>query len=191
MGLRIRIALLALALVAAGPAGEFRGGVLDPPRPAPDFTLRTPEGREFRLGAQRGRVVALTFGYSLCPDICPTTLAELARARAALGDRARGVQVAFVTVDPERDSPERLRAFTAVFDRTFVGLTGTPEQLERVRQAYGVTARKRVVAGTSAVVIDHSALVYLIDPEGRLRVMFPFGASADDIAHDIGLLLGR
>jgi protein SCO1 len=181
---------LACGATAAEPA--FKSGALEPPRPAPDFALKKPDGTEFRLSRQRGVVVALAFGYTFCPDVCPTTLAELAAVRAKLGGDANKLAVVFITVDPERDGPERLRSYTAAFDRTFTGLTGSAEQLAAVRQAYGVTARKRIVPGTSAAyLIDHSAFVYVIDAEGRLRLMFLFGTSIDDMAHDIHLLLRR
>lgn len=188
--------LLIQAVAPAATVGQsppaFRSGVLEPARPAPDFTLRAPDGTEFRLSRQRGNVVALAFGYTFCPDVCPTTLAELAAAKAKLGDDARRFTVAFITVDPERDGPERLRSYTAAFDRAFVGLTGSSEQLVAVRQAYGVVARKRVVSGTSAAyLMDHSAFVYVVDGDGRLRLMFPFGTSIENMAHDIRLLMRR
>jgi protein SCO1/2 len=187
--------LVALALflwpVGVTAASTFRGGVLDPPRPAPEFTLRAADG-EFRLSGQRGRVVVMAFGYTFCPDVCPTTLAEFAQIKGRLGAAEAQVRFVFITVDPERDSPERLRAYTAAFDRSFLGLTGTAGQLEAVRRAYGVTAHKRVVAGTSAAyLVDHSAFIYVVDREGRLRLMFPFGTSVDDMTHDIRLLTGR
>jgi len=187
------VAALPLAAFAPGvEAAEFKGGALDPPRPAPDFALRTQDRGEFRLSRHRGDVVVMTFGYTFCPDVCPTTLAELAQVRASLGGAAKRLRVVFVTVDPERDSLERLRAYTHAFDRAFVGLTGTPDQLERVWKAYGVVARKRAVPGTAAAyLVDHSAFVYVIDPEGRLRLMFPFGTAIEDMAHDIKLLLER
>ena len=124
--------LLMAAPVAGAPPGEFRGGVLDPPRPAPDFTLPAHDGAVFRLSQQRGQVVALVFGYTFCPDVCPTTLAELAQVRSRLGPAAAArLRVAFVTVDPERDDAARLRVYTQAFDRTFVGLTGTAEASSR------------------------------------------------------------
>jgi protein SCO1/2 len=185
-----------LLLLSVSPAWAaspgFRGGVLDPPRPAPEIALRAHDGTEFRLSRHRGDVVAISFGYTFCPDVCPTTLAELAQVRARLGPAAGRVRVVFVTVDPERDGPERLRAYTQAFDRTFVGLTGSPDQLAAVQKSYGVVARKQTVRGTSAAyLMDHSAFVYVVDPEGRLRLMFPFGTSVDDMTHDISLLLRR
>lgn len=179
-----------ITVTAAEPA--FKSGVLEPPRAAPDFALKAPDGAEFRLSRQRGVVVALTFGYTFCPDVCPTTLAELAAVKTKLGGDAKTFAVVFVTVDPERDGPERLRSYTAAFDRTFTGLTGSAEQLAAVRQAYGVTARKRIVPGTSAAyLVDHSAFVYVVDAGGRLRLMFPFGTSIEDMAHDIRLIMRR
>jgi protein SCO1/2 len=186
------VLLVALALAASAEAAEFKSGVLDPPRPAPELALKTSGDADFRLGRYRGDVVLLSFGYTFCPDVCPTTLVELAQVRARLGAAARRVHVFFITVDPERDTPERLRTYTRAFDPTFVGLTGTAERLAQARRAYGVTAQKRLVPGTSAAyLVDHSAFVYVIDPDGRLRLMFPFGTSIDDMAHDVQLLLRR
>jgi protein SCO1/2 len=185
---------LALAASVASPleGAQFKGGALEPPRLAPEIGLRDPEGGAFRLASYRGRVVVLSFGYTFCPDVCPMTLSELARVRSALGEAGKRMQVAFITVDPERDKPARLAEYTRYFDKTFVGLTGTPEQLAQVRKAYGVTAEKRAVPGTSAAyLIDHSAFIYVIDAEGRLRLMFPFGTPIEDMTHDIQVLLRR
>ncbi len=185
------ILTLSATTVGTAPAG-FRGGALDPPRPAPEIALRTHEGTDFRLSRYRGDVVAITFGYTFCPDVCPTTLAELAQVRARLGPAGVRLRVVFVTVDPERDGPERLRAYVHAFDRTFTGLTGTPAELAAVQKAYGVIARKQSVRGTSAAyLVDHSAFVYVVDAEGRLRLMFPFGTPVENMTHDIGLLLRR
>jgi protein SCO1/2 len=171
--------------------GPLNAEALSVPRPAADFVLKTADGSEFRLSSYRGKVILLDFGYTFCPDICPTTLAELAQVRAQLGEAAKQVQVVFITVDPERDSPERLRSYTQAFDPSFIGLTGSPEQLAAVRQAYDVFAEKQVVPGTSAVyLIAHSAYVYLIDPEGQLQQLFPFGTSMiKDITEAIQTLL--
>jgi protein SCO1/2 len=190
----VALALCALAAGAHGAAardGALRSGAFEPARPAPELALPATGGGEFRLSRQRGKVVALTFGYTSCPDICPTVLAELAQVRVRLGGAARRVQVAYVTVDPERDSAARLRAYTEQFDKTFVGLTGTPEQLAAVWKAYGVSVVRRDVPGTRPpmYLLHHSASVFLIDPAGRLRVMAPFGTPVDDVAHDIRILL--
>jgi protein SCO1/2 len=187
------IAWLVLAgALGAGEAAEFRGGALVPAGPAPDLVLRTADGKEFRLSAQRGRVVALSFGYTFCPDVCPTTLAELVQVKGRLGADAEQLRIVFITVDPDRDTPARLQEYARAFSHRFTALTGPPERLAQARKAYGVVAERRVVPGTAATyLIDHSALVYVIDPEGRLRLTFPFGLSIDDMVHDVKLLLRR
>jgi protein SCO1/2 len=157
-----------------------------------EFTLKAAEGSEFRLSRYRGQVILLSFGYTFCPDICPTTLVELSQIRARLGGAAKRVQVAFITLDPARDTPERLRTYTTAFDPTFIGLTGSDEQLAQVWKVYGVSAEKQVVSGTAAAyLIAHSAYVYVIDQDGRLRVLFPFGMSIEAMADDIMQLLRR
>lgn len=179
-------------VVLSGPAraAEFKGALLTPPKPAPDLALTTLDGKGFRLSQERGNVVALWFGYTFCPDVCPATLAELIQAQARLGTAARRLRIVFVTVDPERDTPARLRAYVNAFGGNVTALTGTPERLAEARKAYGVVADKRVVPGTSAAyLIDHSAFVYVVDPAGQLRLMFPFGIPVEDMVHDVKLLL--
>jgi protein SCO1/2 len=181
-----------VCLLAGGPAStaEFRGALPTPVKPAADFALTSQDGREFRLSRERGKVVALWFGYTFCPDVCPTTLAELTQARERLGNDGQRFRILFVTVDPARDTPARLREYSNAFGGGFTALTGPADQLAQIRKAYGVVAEKRVVADTSATyLIDHSAFVYIVDPAGQLRVMFPFGMAIDDMVHDIKLLL--
>ena len=182
--------VVCLLLAGWATAAPFKGGLLTPPKMAPDLVLTTPEGTEFRLSRELGKVVALWFGYTFCPDVCPTTLAELIQARQRLGKDGQRLRIVFVTVDPERDTPARLREYAHAFSGGFTALTGPAERLAEVRKAYGVIATKRVVAGTAATyLIDHSAFVYVVDPTGQLRLMFPFGMSVDDMVHDIKLLL--
>jgi protein SCO1/2 len=188
----ISVLVCAVAAPAVLESNQFAGGELEPPQPATDFTLQASDGSEFRLSQQRGKVVLLSFGYTFCPDVCPTTLVELSQVRSRLGDAAKRVRIAFITLDPERDTPERLRLYATAFDPSFVGLTGSEEQLARVRQAYGVIAEKQVVSGTAAAyLIAHSAYTYVIDPEGQLRLLFPFGLSVEEMADDILQLLRR
>jgi len=192
-GLLALVPLLAFAVAAGAAEGPgLKSGVFNPPRSAPDFSLRGSDGSEFKLSRYRGKVVALGFGFTSCPDVCPTTLWDLAQARKKLGAAGKEFQVVYVTVDPERDSAERLRVYLAAFDPTFVGATGTPGQLADVRQAYGIVASKKTFEGTqSGYTVHHSSFVYLIDREGSLRAMMPFGVSVDDIAHDVKALLKR
>jgi protein SCO1 len=172
------------------PSTGFKSGVFDPPRAAPDFTLDGSKGTALTLSAYRGKIVALAFGFTHCPRICPVTLANLAQVSKKLGPSASELQVMFVTVDPERDTPARLREFLDFFNPAFVGGTGEKAKLEALRQAYGVTATRAVSDNKKlGYEVHHSSSIYLIDREGKLRLLVPFGKSVDDIAHDVQLLL--
>jgi len=166
--------------------------VLDPPPSAPDFTLTDQHGQPFRLSDQRGKAVLLFFGYTHCPDVCPTTLATWKQVHDALGDDADRVRFVFITVDPERDTPQRLRQHLAVFNPGFIGLTGNPEQLAPIYQAYHVY-HEEVQESQSAVdyLVNHTAAVFLIDPEGRWRLSYSFGTPPEDIVHDVQVLLRK
>jgi protein SCO1/2 len=190
---RLWKAVVGTALAAcAGPAGaatpSFKAGVFDPPRLAPEFVLQGSQGQPLDLNRYRGKVVLLAFGYSSCTAVCPITLNTFAQARRMLGARADGVQVVYVTVDPERDTPARLKKFLGSFDPTFVGGTGTEQQLEQVRKEYGVSATKTTYENKSYS-YDHSSFTYLIDRSGRIRALMPYGHSPDDFVHDLTILL--
>ena len=169
---------------------QFAGRVLAPPRPAADLALTAVDGSEFRVSQHRGAVILLFFGYTSCPDVCPTTLVEMSQVRAILGEMADRVRFVFITVDPERDTPERLGTYVGAFDPTFIALTGSAEQLAQVRRTYGAIAEKQKPRGTAAAyLMAHTASVYVIDPEGQLRLQFPWGMSVEDMVQDIKLLL--
>jgi protein SCO1/2 len=191
---------LVLPLVALGthlvlrqppPAEEgLRSGTFEPPREAPAFTLDGSNGEKLSLRDHLGKVVILGFGYTFCEEVCPVTLAQLAAVYKKLGSAAREVQVIYVTVDPERDSPERLREYLAAFHPNFLGATGTPDELAAVQKAYGVVARQVVSRNADLpYAVDHSSSLYLVDRQGKLLGLVPFGTPADDIAHDVDLLL--
>ena len=128
----------------------------------------------------------LGFGFTSCAAVCPITLGTLAQVRKKLGAQAGELQVIYITVDPERDDAARLKKYLAGFDPTFVGGTGSDAQLAAVRKDYGIAAEK--VAGPDGS-FTHSSFIYLIDRDGRLRALMPFGHPADDYVHDIRLLL--
>lgn len=182
-------ATIPAAVVAEDPA-QLKAGVFEPARMAPDFTLPGSHGADLVLADHRGKVVLLGFGFSTCPDVCPTTLLTLANARRQLGALADEVQVLYVTVDPERDDAERLRRYLAVFDPSFIGGTGSEAQLRTVREDYGIMARKVMGVGADYQVA-HSAFVYLIDRQGRLRALMPYGHEAADFVHDLRVLLAE
>jgi protein SCO1/2 len=185
------VALLAFSMPARAQEVTALRGAEVHNREAFDFTLTDQTGRPFRLSSQRGKEVVLFFGYTHCPDVCPTTLARLAgivhRLAPALRNRVR---VVFVSVDPERDRPALLARYVRIFDPHFIGLTGSAAQLEPVYEAYFV-AHERVADRTSAngYEISHSTLLYFIDPQGQLRVLHDWQDKEPDIAHDIGALL--
>ena len=161
----------------------------EPYPPAPEFTL-TRESGNFRLSETRGDIVLLFFGYTSCPDICPTTLAELKTALERLEEeKAENVKVVFVTVDPQRDTPERVQEYVNHFDPDFIGLSGTEEELAPVWNEYGVY--REIVDGTSAAgyLVNHTARVTLIDQDGNLRVSYGFDTPVEKIVHDLQLLL--
>jgi protein SCO1 len=189
------ILFLLIGIVAAGvflfskPA-SFRGTTYAEPYPvAPEIELTRANGTRFRLSETRGKVVALFFGYTSCPDVCPTTMAELKQALEKLGNKADLVQVLFVTVDPQRDTPERVQEYVSHFNSSFVGLSGSESDLAKVWNDYGVFVE--IVDGASAAgyLVNHTARVTLIDQQGNLRVSFPFETPVEDVVHDLNLLL--
>ena len=188
---RVGVSLLlgAAAAVAAAPPSGFKAGVFEPARPAPEFALRGSDGSELALARYRGKVVLMSFGFTNCAAVCPITLATLAQARGALGPAADALQVVFVTVDPERDPAPRLKAYLAAFDASFVGATGAPDALAAMRKSYGVMAAKVPMADGYAM--DHTSSVFLIDREGKLRALMPYGHDAKDFVHDVKLLLAK
>lgn len=181
--------VLAATWLAAQAVPALKAGVFEPPRQAPEFALRGSDGQELSLARYRGKLVLMSFGFTHCAAVCPTTLATLAQARQALGPQAGAVQVVFVTVDPDRDDAARLKAYLAAFDPSFVGGSGRPEVLAAMRKDYGVVANK--VPMSDGYAVDHSASTFLIDRDGKLRAMMPYGRDAKDFVHDIKLLLAQ
>ena len=177
----------ATAVASALRPGEMIAGAFDPPRAAPDFSLPGSDGSEVTLARYRGKVVLLTFGFTYCAAVCPTTMATLAQTRAKLGKAADDVQVIFVTVDPDRDDAQGMKTYLAAFDPTFIGATGQPQALAKVREKYGVTAAKQGTGEDYAMA--HTSSIFLIDRSGKLRAMMPFGHQPNDFVHDVRMLL--
>lgn len=178
----------------------FHGSLIDPPVAAADFTLTDQNGQPFRLSDQKGKVALVFFGYTNCPDACPTTLTQFKQIRRQLGKSADGVKFILVTVDPERDTPERLRDYLSGFDPTFVGLTGSVEQMETVWQGYGVYREKVPAEGATSdasahthadeeYAVDHTTRIYAIDTRGNLRLTYTIDTATEDVAQDVQQLL--
>lgn len=189
MAARLLLFALGVAAAAASAAVELKAGVFEPARTAPAFTLAGSHGEPLQLADYRGKVVVLGFGFTNCPDVCPITLSTLGAAMRKLGDEGKDVQVLYVTVDPERDTATRMKAYLGAFHESFRGGTGTAEELAVVRREYGIMAEKRMIPGT--YLYGHSSFTYLIDREGRLAALMPYGHPAEDYVHDLRALLAR
>lgn len=185
--------LLGFAVVLATRVLErsytFKGSLIDPPLQAEDFTLNDQHGQTFRLSDHRSEVVLIFFGYTHCPDVCPVTLADFRQIKEQLGEKAGRVNFVFVTVDPERDTPDRIAEHLANFDPAFTGLTGEPEELQAVWDAYGVYAEKAQAGSASGYLVDHTARVYVVDVNGNLRLTYAFGTENQAMAQDVVHLL--
>ncbi len=154
-----------------------------------DFTLTDQHGLPISLSDFKGRLVLLTFGYTHCPDICPNTLLTLKSAINKLGDEADRVQVVFITLDPERDYPERLKTFVEFFNPAFVALSGSEEEIAAVAQAYGTKYEKEFFDSELNYGIAHTTIIYLIDTRGRIRAFYKLSAPPSRIASDMKKLL--
>jgi len=158
---------------------------------ARDFRLTDHNGQTRTLADFRGKLVALFFGYTHCPDVCPTTMADLAAAIKLLGSEGNKVQVLFVTVDPERDTAALLKQYVPAFNPTFLGLRPTTEQLKSLATEYKVVYQKNPGREQGNYLMDHSAGTYVYDTQGRLRLLMPYGTSASLIARDFKALLAH
>jgi protein SCO1/2 len=163
---------------------EFAGALVKTPQPVPDFTLTSADG-PVSLSDFAGKYVFIYFGYTFCPDVCPTTLSNLAAVRQELGDDADKIQVIMVSVDPERDTPEALDTYTNYFDPTFIGLTGAKEEIDAVGEPLGVFYSFHEGTVASGYLIDHTARTFMIDPAGNARVAYPHDAPRDGIVADL------
>jgi protein SCO1/2 len=164
---------------------EFAGTVLSNPQPAPEFILTADTGDRVSLESYRGQVVLMYFGYTFCPDICPASLAELAKAADQLGERANEVQVVMVSVDPARDTPEALNEYMDYFDPGFVGLTGSESEIAAVADAYGVFYEAQEGTAATGYLVDHLASVFVIDKDGDWVEILSYGTSGEQIAADV------
>lgn len=191
-----KIAIGALWVGAAGifsacsPKGpKFQGVDLTGAEYGRDLPLTDQFGKERSIKDFAGKVVVVFFGYTQCPDVCPTSMSELAEVKRSLGADGDKLQGIFVTVDPERDTPEMLKGYMASFDPSFIALRGTPEQLVAVAKDFKIYFKRVDGQTPTSYTMDHSAGSYIYDPAGRLRVYHRYGSGAQALAEDVRTLL--
>lgn len=192
------VVLVIVVVIAAGvllnrsreDSYAYNGGFFSPADTAAPLNLTDMNGDPFTLDQLKGDVALVYFGYTTCPDVCPTTLTDFQAVKDDLGADAERVKFLLVTIDPERDTEAKLKEYLAFFDPEFVGLRGDEAQTEKFKRDYGLVV-KRVEYPDSATkyLLDHSAQSYAIDPEGRLALTFPYGMDPELMAQDIRHLL--
>jgi protein SCO1/2 len=187
VGLLRRSMLLAGAslLTACDLFGGFKGMAVDPPRDMPTFAFTKADGSRFTTVPEPGRPMVLFFGYTHCPDVCPTTLADWKRVRAKLGDEASAVRFVFVTVDPDRDTPAVAERYARMYDAAFEGVSGDAITTSRIIEAFGVAAAREPGTNATGYLVSHSSQVFLVDSHGKLVALYPFGTGWDALAADL------
>ncbi len=193
IGVVLFLFVLTLLSVGCQSTYEFKGTVLDPPKPLADFELQTTTGESFHLSDTAGDFTLVYFGYTFCPDVCPLTLADIRKALAKLDevDRAR-VHVVFISVDPERDTPEALARYLSAFDPTFIGLTDDYAKIETVMDDFGAFAQKDDTTESAAgYLVGHTSNIFLINPNNELSVLYSFGFVPEDLQSDLEYLLAQ
>ena len=187
--------LAALALAAgcgeraAGPAVPFKGVDITGADYGRELALPDVDGRVRTLADFKGKAVVVFFGFTHCPDVCPTTMAELADVKRRLGADGERLQAVFVTVDPERDTPQQLKQYMTAFDPSFVALRGTPAQTEAIAKSFKAYYKKVPGADADSYTVDHTAGSYVFDPQGRLRLFVRYGQPVADWVSDLRQLL--
>lgn len=196
-GLGLVITLIALVAAGVGcqafaPTYEFKGALLDPPLPVPDFELNSTRNQSFHLSDVKGDIALIYFGYTYCPDVCPLTMAEVRQAVNGLEQGRDRVHLIFISVDPERDTPEALSRYLSAFDSSFIGLSDDFEKVKEVMKPYGAFAEKEIVADSAAgYLVSHSARLYLVSPDQQLLLMYPFGFKSEDLRSDLAHLVSQ
>jgi protein SCO1/2 len=189
------LTLLAILVAACGGGeidpSQFKGTLMPSTVPAPDFVLHNAAGEEVSLSDYQGKIVLLYFGYTFCPDVCPASLSDLKIVQNKLDESGEKMQVIMVTIDPDRDTPEKIAEYVEHFHPTFVGLSGTKEEIDAAGEGYGIYYEKHEGTAATGYLVDHTARIFVIEPDGTYRLSFGFGTPTDDIAHDLRLLMRR
>lgn len=185
----ILLLIVVLATLTGCQPYQYKGFLLDSAMSIPPATLTDHRGQTASLADYRGKVVLVYFGYTFCPDVCPMTLTEVDKALDLLGNKAGEVQMVMISVDPERDTPAVLANHLSNFNPSFVGMTGTPDQIASAAMPFGVFYEKHEGTAATGYLVDHTASVMVLDREGRLRLLIPFETPAEDIAADLKQLI--
>lgn len=165
---------------------EYHGGFYDPPRVAHEMINAVDQnGDDFTLKQFEGKTVFLYFGYTYCPDFCPATVAEWREVKAVLGEDADDVEFVMVSVDPERDTPDRLKEWLGFWDPEFYGVTMSPEDTSQFLRDWGVTATKRDGGSASGYLVDHDVYTLVVGPDGQVQLTYPLGFDPENIADDV------
>lgn len=183
------ILALALVLGACDSKPQFASTDISGADYAKDFALTDHTGKPRTMADFRGKAVVIFFGYTQCPDICPTTMTGMVEAMKLLGEDAKKVQVLFVTVDPERDTQQLLAQYVPAFHPSFIGLYSDPQTIAKTAQAFRVFYQKQPGSTPSTYTVDHTAGSYVFDPQGRLRLYIKHGEKPELIAGDLKQLL--
>ena len=177
-------------LIAPTPTETPHGVAIDPPRSMPDFTLTSTDGKPMRLSDLRGKSALIFFGYTHCPDICPFSLSQFIQVKKGLGEDASKVNFVMISVDGSRDTPEVLRAYVNAFDQSFIGMTGNDNDVRQIGLNYGVHFEKQKPSGEGeAYLVAHTTYTYLLDAQGRWRMVFPFKTPIDSEVADVKQIL--
>ncbi len=188
------LSLLILVTTACGSLitftpSNYKGSLLPTPIPVPDFTLTGKNGEAVSLSDFQGKVVLLYFGYTFCPDICPTTMVDLAKVQQELDDSGEAVQVVMISVDPVRDTPDHLAEYVEHFHPTFVGLSGAKEAIDEAGLPFGLYYKIHEGTPASGYLVDHTSRVFVIDDNGRYTLSFAYETPWQDMVNDVRIML--
>ncbi|MBL0169639.1 MAG: SCO family protein [Gemmatimonadaceae bacterium] len=181
--------LLPLVLTGCTPDQQLHGVMVDPPRAIASFDFTLPSGAVLHTAPEAGRPMVVFFGYTHCPDVCPTTLADWKRAKAKLGKDSARVRFVFVSVDPERDTPAVAARYAQQFDPSFMGVSGDSATTSRMMKEFGVAAAREASPDPQSYGVTHSGSSFLLDAQGRLMAMYPLGIGWEALAADLKSVL--
>lgn len=167
----------------------YHGTLIQSPDPADNFSLQGADGNTVSLQDFRGQAVMIYFGYTFCPDVCPATMVELAKAYDALGEESSRTQVIMISIDPDRDSPQLVQEYVSHFDPSFIGLSGSSEEIASAATPLGIYYEKEEGSESTGYLMSHTSSVIVIDPDGHIRLLYSFNSTGEEMAEDISHLL--